>query len=322
MSLNKPYRHLVESLIPEYIKDDYPLYVDFVKQYLSMCEEESGPFEVILNLPKLIDVSAVEDNNLVHFLNQYISSFPDELLHELDLRKFIKDAKTFYSHKGNEKSFRFIFNLLRGELRMFYPHKYIFNVSDDKSTLSGLPRDTANEKIHKLHDNEYWAYYTYEILSDLDITVYEQIIKQTVHPAGFKMFAVKLIEMYGEEDADLKSPIIINENIYQLDSYDLISMKPVGLKTSINSTKTDNFKDTLSGIIEYYYDFSITLQMFARSFYWSLDYYTSNVSTIFDYTMFDFYYTEPVPLINDGTELNNLEFVNVQRASEILISTI
>ncbi len=179
--INKPYIYLVENLLPDYIINEYPIYVDFIKQYFSILEEDTGPAAVVNNLSQYIDIYRVPEENLINIINQYLASFPLEEFDGLDIRNFITHSKDFYSRKGVLKSLKIIFNLLGGTLDIYYPSDDIFHISS--SILSGT---------HRLHDNVYYAYYVYEIRSDLDIVEYQEMVEKLVHPIGTKVFYVKV----------------------------------------------------------------------------------------------------------------------------------
>ncbi len=315
MSLNKPYKHLIYSLIPETIRTNYPKYVQFVQEYLALCEEESGPFEVILSLPKLIDITVVDEDLLFHYLNQYISSFPNKLIETLNIRDFIKNAKTFYSNKGNEQSFRFIFNLLKGTVRFFYPYKYIFTISNDQSMLSGsLENNEVKEQHHRIHDNDYWAYYTYEISSDLDLVKYDEILRRTVHPAGFKLFSKKIIEIVGESGSILSNEVLFEKDV-KLQIQHLEDLKPHGLITSEFGSNLCKVKSTLSGIIEFFYSIKLILQKYVEMIEKVVGYYATDY--MFSYTMWDFYGLTETLLLENGLVINNTDYINIQRAADI-----
>jgi hypothetical protein len=173
----RPYSYLVDSLLPEYIKADFPIYVEFIKKYFGALEETSGPVEVLYSITKHIDISRCDDEDLAHFIYQYLNSFPGELLEEVNIRLFIANSKTLYSTKGSIDSYKFIFNLLGGSLEIYYPSDDIFHLNI--SNLSGT---------HAIHDNTYYAYYVYEITTDLDEDKYSDIVDNLIHSVGTKRF--------------------------------------------------------------------------------------------------------------------------------------
>lgn len=180
MLTERPYSLLVDSILPSYILNDYPVYVKFIKKYFKAMEESSGPIEALYSITKHIDITRIDDDSLVHFIYQYLHSFPVDTLELIDIRQFIQNSKMFYSTKGSLESYQFIFNMLSGSLEIYYPSDDIFHISS--SLLSGT---------HAIHDNYYYAYYVYEITSDLDLDKYKDIVEDLVHPIGTKVFYYK-----------------------------------------------------------------------------------------------------------------------------------
>ena len=176
----RPYSYLIDALVPDYIKEDYPTYVDFLKRHFKAMEEESGPIAVLYSITQNIDISRVSEDKLIHFIYQYLHSFPGDSIDQVDIRQFVQNSKSFYSKKGTIESYQFIFNLLQGSLEVYFPSDDIFHIN--RSLLSGT---------HAIHDNVYYAYYVYEITTDLDEDKYSEIVDGLVHPIGTKRFHKK-----------------------------------------------------------------------------------------------------------------------------------
>ena len=180
MLTEKPYSLLVDSLLPNYIREDYPIYVEFIKKYFETLEADTGPVAVVNSITKYVDVSRVPEDELSSLIKQYLNSFPLDEFEALNIRNFITKTKDFYSKKGTEDSLYFIFKLINGSIEVYYPSDDIFHLNI--STLSGT---------HSLHDNVYYAYYVYEIRTDQDLDKYQEMVEKLVHPIGTKVFYVK-----------------------------------------------------------------------------------------------------------------------------------
>jgi hypothetical protein len=251
----RPYSYLVDSIIPDYIKADFPTYVAFIKKYFEGMSETSGPIEVLYSITKHIDISRVDDVDLYHFIYQYLHSFPQDELDKLDIRQFIQNSKSFYNKKGTLESYQFVFNMLAASLEIYYPSNDIFilnqsSLSGKASYISTIDGDVAEitvvtkirhraginepctisgttnydgiyviadiiddttftitsaahnfaaeavgvvayDELHYLHDNYYYAFYVYQITSDMDSDKYKDIVENLVHPIGTKVFYVK-----------------------------------------------------------------------------------------------------------------------------------
>jgi len=57
------FQNIVESQVPDYVRDDFPLLVEFLKQYYVSQENESGTYDLIQNIDQYVKVD--ELSNLV-----------------------------------------------------------------------------------------------------------------------------------------------------------------------------------------------------------------------------------------------------------------
>jgi hypothetical protein len=274
--MDKSYTLLIDSLIPDNIKEDYPKYVEFVKQYLGALETETGPLTVVNNLAKVVDIYEVPDDIIANAVNQYLNSFPSKYLESLNVREFITNAKTFYSNKGNENSFRFIYNLLGGTVNFYYPANDIF--ISNISTLSGH---------HKIHDNFYYAYYVYEVQTDVDVQTYYDLFKRTVHPAGMKMFALKIM--------------IFNEG-----EVIFVGIEDLKYNYSIEYEK-QNLDVFSSGSNVYFVESDPILTNYLRDY----SYYSEEIQEFYTYSLEDFYRFNLEDFYEESDKYN--ESLNIQR---------
>jgi len=328
----RPYSYLVDAIIPQYIKDEYPNYIAFIKKYLEAIESESGPVGVLYSLPEYIDINSVNDDSLIYYIKQYISSFPATLLNDLNVKEFIKNAKVFYSNKGNEESLKFIFNLLNKKIKIKYPAESIFILNQS---------ELDNSKY--LHDNFYYAYYTYEVETDLDIGIYEDLVKNTMHPIGVKVFANKIIEFPDIGNMEMIIPrnneefYIEEQNHFNTNSRTgVLDNRDIQLVYSSSPGMINNYI-ILSGTIAlmFWIDelFTGTLVSSVRTY----DYYLTKIEDLFSYKIKDFYdfdtklFFDGIYPKNDLEPTNNLkplsltnndvDTINVQRSANLDITS-
>ena len=57
------FSNVVQNQVPAYVKEDFPLLVDFLKQYYIGQEYQGGPVDLIQNIDKYIKLN--ENTNLV-----------------------------------------------------------------------------------------------------------------------------------------------------------------------------------------------------------------------------------------------------------------
>jgi hypothetical protein len=114
------------------------------------------------------------------------------------LVEFLRENKSWFSHRGAEILYDFIGSLVGSPLEIHYPKELIFRMSDPRSCISGAVSTTGGVKAFdlskqaRIRDGKFWAQYTYivDVLQAQDIIVLSDLIAllQNVHPAGTKMF--------------------------------------------------------------------------------------------------------------------------------------
>lgn len=195
--MNKKISSLTERFYDQYILTEYPELVDFFKLVFQYLEEDNNIFDLILNfIDRFSDIDTLRNStNTIDLqikdliIEQYIPQFPLYRLEDIDTIKLIKNAKDFYSIKGTEKSYTFMFSLLNhlGAFSFYYPSQDILLISDSTNGLLN------SEKC--IHDNYYYAFYTYEIQSTLfGYFELKDIIKNVLHPVGSKIFFLRILQ--------------------------------------------------------------------------------------------------------------------------------
>lgn len=111
---------------PEFIREEYPLFVKLVEEYYKFLDTTYAG-----QLDSLTDIDETPDIFIEYFRRQYainISTFWN-----LDFKEFLFFAKSFYSSRGSEVSIRFLFRAMFGEeIEIDYPGQYILRASDGK----------------------------------------------------------------------------------------------------------------------------------------------------------------------------------------------
>ena len=112
--------------IPEFAREEYPLFVKLMEAYYKFLDTTySG------DVSRVKDIDNTPEEFIEYFKKQYainISSFWN-----IDFKKFLFFAKSFYSSRGTESSIRFLFRAMFGEeIEVDYPGKNVLRVSDGK----------------------------------------------------------------------------------------------------------------------------------------------------------------------------------------------
>ena len=118
---------LIEEQFPEYVREEYPTFVTFLKKYYEFMDQDAKQSDEIVNYSN--DIDYAQEAFLDKWRGALVNDFPKSL--KVDKRFFYKRAKDFYEAKGNKESIETFFRLLYGEnVEVQYPSKYILKPSD------------------------------------------------------------------------------------------------------------------------------------------------------------------------------------------------
>jgi hypothetical protein len=129
---------LVNRQVPEFIRDEYPLFVSFLEAYYEFLETErlytdntsqkNNLIEKLKDLRYVSDIDFSLSDFEDQFFNSFISYLPKDTLVSKDF--LIKNVLPLYQAKGTQKSFQFLFRLLFGEeIQIEYPGDQILRAS-------------------------------------------------------------------------------------------------------------------------------------------------------------------------------------------------
>ena len=127
---------LINRQVPEYIRDEYPLFITFLEAYYEYLENEQGSQQNDLtkrakDLRNLSDVDQSIEDFQNSFFNMYASLIPQDVA--IDKATLIKNVLPLYLSKGSENSFKLLFRLLFAEeLEVLYPRSDVLRASDGK----------------------------------------------------------------------------------------------------------------------------------------------------------------------------------------------
>lgn len=128
MLIPKP-SQLISSQLPEYINEQYPLFVKFIETYWQFLEQEGHTVDVLINQAAYDDIDRTLEAYIPFFKAQYAESFPDIAV--MDRRLLIKHIKDFYLAKGSEDAFKIFFQIVYGiRIEMSYPSSQMMRASD------------------------------------------------------------------------------------------------------------------------------------------------------------------------------------------------
>lgn len=112
--------------IPDHIKENYPVFVEFIKLYYDFLEQTQAQ-----QLESIRDIDTTLDEFIDKFKAELSNNFPVELTG--DKRLVLKHLREFYLSRGSENSYKFLFRVLfNKEADLFYPATQMLRVSDGK----------------------------------------------------------------------------------------------------------------------------------------------------------------------------------------------
>ena len=149
MAIKKPkISSIVASQLPEFVRDEYQTFVDFLKAYYEFLENtQKDPVT-------LKDIDTTLDSFITYFKSELAQKLPYSTVDERFLLTRIKDL---YLAKGSESSFRLLFRILfNKEIEIDYPATQMLRASDGKwnqdvsvfvNILVGDPQDIVGKLV-------------------------------------------------------------------------------------------------------------------------------------------------------------------------------
>jgi len=165
---------LVNRQVPEFVREEYPLFISFLEAYYEFLETEiinddntSQNNNLIERAKKLREVSNI-DVSLEDFEENFFNSFAYFLPRNVNLDKtfLLKNVLPLYKSKGTLKSFQFLFKLLfNEEIKAEYPKNNVLKVSDGKWVIDNVLRvnlETYNKYVSDGLQNTFYLPYIFE----------------------------------------------------------------------------------------------------------------------------------------------------------------
>lgn len=201
--MNKtPISVALERQIPEYVRGEYELFVNFIKAYYEFLDQTQQR-----NLEDIRSVENTLEEFVIRFKKELSVLFPTNSLE--NERFILQRIREFYQSRGSKESFQFLFRILfNKDSDIFYPSTQILRASDGKwvqeksvfvksqsgnlFNLSGKIIDiqTANKQIHVFCPRVvYYRDDIYEVFIDRayvqDITISNIVSSQDGNDTGY-----------------------------------------------------------------------------------------------------------------------------------------
>jgi hypothetical protein len=128
INLRPKLKDVVAFQLPEFIREQYPAFVQFVEAYYEFLDKNS------VDLTQIRDIDTTLDDFIQYFKAELAHNYPVNSDKDTD-RYLLKHIKDQYLAKGSEASYKLLFRLLYGkDVYMDYPGKSMLRVSDGRWT--------------------------------------------------------------------------------------------------------------------------------------------------------------------------------------------
>jgi hypothetical protein len=137
MATNSKTSILVNSQLPQFVREDYETFVAFVRAYYEYLEQSNNTvaFGKVLerskNLRDYLDVDKTLDDFSERLYSHFLKLIPKDAVADKNI--IIKNVQDFYRARGTEKALKFLLRILIGqEAEIYYPKRDILRWSDGK----------------------------------------------------------------------------------------------------------------------------------------------------------------------------------------------
>ena len=131
MATDEKVSPLVNQQLPQFVIDEGPQLIEFIKAYYEYAEQANNALEVSKNLKNYQDIDDTIPKYLEYLQREVIPSIPEDALANKQL--FIKHCKDLYRARGSQKSYQLLFRILFGEeIEFYYPSVDMLRCSDGR----------------------------------------------------------------------------------------------------------------------------------------------------------------------------------------------
>lgn len=179
---------LVEGQLPEFVREEYPLFKTFLEAYYEFLENKQGTQKNDLltqakKLKTVFDVDQSIDEFEEHFLKTYASLIPVDIQGNKEL--LIKNILPLYQSKGSENSFKLLFRFLFGEEpSIVYPRDNILKASDGKWKIDSTIKVSTEVSSFYTADGNTKQFIIINQLPSSNLSVY---VDNALTSSGFKV---------------------------------------------------------------------------------------------------------------------------------------
>lgn len=160
---------LIKKQVPEFIRDEYPLFISFLEAYYEYLDSTS--LDIGRTIRNISDVDVTLDLFEDQFFNEFAQFIPRETA--INKEFVLKNMTNLLLAKGSEKSYRLLFRLLFNEdVEIIYPKQSILIASDGKWVKENVLRLTESVYSEYTSDGINTIFYLPQIFNLEDIEIY------------------------------------------------------------------------------------------------------------------------------------------------------
>lgn len=246
---------LVNRQVPEYVREEYPLFMSFIEAYYEFLENKQGTKNNDLltqskKLRTITDVDSSIDEFQEYFLNTFASFVP--VNSTVNKAFLLKNILPLYQSKGSEKSFKLLFRFLFDqEIDVFYPGNRVLKASDGKWKVPQSLKISSDISSTYVGDGSKKQFKLLAKNDSSDLSVYINNVLQT---SGFTVFKeYNTLEFSSAPSSNSNIEIFYNTI---LDKSIPLNRKLIGVKTGASAVVESVFPQILSNdtIFEMYLD--------------------------------------------------------------------
>lgn len=186
MTTNQKTSLLVNRQVPEFVREEHPLFITFLEAYYEYLETIQGSQKNDLvskakELRYVSDVDTSIDLFEESFINNYASLIPQDAL--INKEFLIKNVLPLYLARGNQKSFELLFRMLYGtEVEITFPKDNILRASAGNWVIDNVLR--INNSVYSFYDGDGTTktFYLTQQVGEDEVTVY---VDGVVTTSGF-----------------------------------------------------------------------------------------------------------------------------------------
>ena len=130
----------VERMVPDYVREDHPMFITFLRKYFEYLERETdvngelGEYSQITDLIQNVDIDHALDQFIPEFEKQYLTTTPhtaiDPTVPTTDKAFLAKNIQDVYRQKGTTSALNFLFRRdFNTDVNVIYPKQWLMKSS-------------------------------------------------------------------------------------------------------------------------------------------------------------------------------------------------